>query len=157
MKVGLIADSHDNLWQIQKAVDFFNEEKVDFVLHAGDFVAPFTIPKLKSLKCDFQGVFGNNDGEKEGLARTSQDRIKPPPLRIKLDNRKITIVHDISMLSIDNEGSEIIVFGHTHRPQIKKESGRLLINPGECGGWLSGESTVATIDLSSLTSQIIKL
>lgn len=69
MILGILADTHDNLPKIEKAVKLFNKNKVDFVLHAGDFVAPFAISALKGLSCGWQGVFGNNDGEKEGLSR----------------------------------------------------------------------------------------
>jgi hypothetical protein len=56
MKVGLISDTHDNLPQIEKAVAFFNDKGVDFVIHAGDFVAPFSVAVLLKLNCDWVGV-----------------------------------------------------------------------------------------------------
>jgi len=34
------------------------------VLHAGDFVSPFTALEFKNLNCPLKGVFGNNDGDK---------------------------------------------------------------------------------------------
>ena len=69
MLLGIIADTHDNLDAIENAVDIFNREKVDLVIHAGDFVAPFTVRKFRGLDCKFIGIFGNNDGEKEGLRK----------------------------------------------------------------------------------------
>ncbi len=69
MKIGVLSDSHDNLAKIEEAVKFFNNKKVKFVFHAGDFVAPFTIPKFKKLNCPWLGVLGNNDGEEKGLLR----------------------------------------------------------------------------------------
>lgn len=68
MIIGALSDTHDNLPKIEKAVKFFNKKKVDFVLHAGDFVAPFAVDRLNKLSCEWLGVFGNNDGEKKGLA-----------------------------------------------------------------------------------------
>ena len=64
MKIGIIADTHDNLPQIKKAVEIFNREKIELVLHAGDFVSPFTFLEFKNLNCSLKGVFGNNDGDK---------------------------------------------------------------------------------------------
>jgi putative phosphoesterase len=49
MIIGIISDSHDNLTQIKIAVDIFNREKVELVLHAGDFVSPFTFLEFKKL------------------------------------------------------------------------------------------------------------
>ena len=68
VKIGIMSDSHDNINAIKRAVEIFNEEKVEAVFHAGDFIAPFVVPlALKNLKCDLYGVFGNNDGERIGL------------------------------------------------------------------------------------------
>ena len=75
LKIGILSDTHDNLVKLEKAVIFFNKNRVGFVFHAGDFVAPFTIAKLNELSCEWAGVFGNNDGEREGLSRISEGKI----------------------------------------------------------------------------------
>jgi len=157
MRIGIISDTHDNLPKIEKAVNLFNQEKVDFVLHAGDFIAPFAIPKLKKLNCDFLGVFGNNDGEKEGLARISEGKIKAPPLRITLGGISISMVHDLKLIDIQKENAQIIIFGHSHKPEEGKKGAKLLINPGECCGWLTNRSTVSILDLTSLTNSLIEI
>jgi hypothetical protein len=157
VKIGLLADSHDHLPRLERAVEFFNEQRVDFLLHAGDYVAPFTIAKLKKLKCDWLGVFGNNDGEKDGLVKASLGRITQGPLRLTLGNKKIILVHDIKSIKVDRTDAQIIVSGHTHIPQIKKKSSLLLVNPGECGGWLEGKSTVAILDLADSTATLHEL
>jgi uncharacterized protein len=48
--IGIISDSHDNLEAIRKAVEFFNNNDVKAVLHAGDLVSPFTARAFKELK-----------------------------------------------------------------------------------------------------------
>ena len=62
MLVGIMADTHDNVPAIEQAVLFFNQKKVAFVVHAGDFIAPFSLKPLENLRCPWIGVFGNNDG-----------------------------------------------------------------------------------------------
>ena len=69
MLIGIISDTHDNLPMIEKAVKKLNEENVALVLHAGDYVSPFVIPKLKALNAKLIGVFGNNDGDHEFLKK----------------------------------------------------------------------------------------
>jgi len=49
MLIGLISDTHDNLPQIEKAINYLNTADVKLVLHAGDYCAPFTITKFKEL------------------------------------------------------------------------------------------------------------
>ncbi|MEL7671087.1 YfcE family phosphodiesterase [Methanobacterium sp.] len=62
-----MSDSHDNLPAIREAVKFFNEAKVELVIHAGDMISPFAANEIKNLNAEFKAVFGNNDGERDGL------------------------------------------------------------------------------------------
>ena len=157
MRIGILSDTHDNIPKIEKAVKFFNKEKVGFVFHPGDFVAPFAVCALKELKCDWRGVFGNNDGEKKGLAAASEGKIQEGPLRVELEEKKIILVHDLNQLKAKTEKADLIIFGHTHKPEVLRQKGKFLVNPGECGGWLSGKSTIALIDLDSLSATIHKI
>lgn len=157
MKIGVFSDTHDNLPKIDKAVRFFNKNKVGFVLHAGDFIAPFVVARLKHLTSDWCGIFGNNDGERIGLTGISEGKIKVGPLRLKLDNKNITLVHDINQIDAKREPADVIIFGHTHKAQITKDDNKLLINPGECAGWLTNKSTIALIDLTSLSVKIVTI
>lgn len=156
MKIGIVADSHDNMPMIKRAVRVFNSRKVDYVFHAGDFVAPFAVKEFLKVKARLIGVFGNNDGEKRGIKMLCGDIYKPP-YSIVLDDRKILITHDISKLkeALKN-ASDIVIFGHTHKPTVRKER-PLCINPGECGGWLGSKSTVSILDLKLLEAEIITL
>ncbi|MBU2560247.1 YfcE family phosphodiesterase, partial [archaeon] len=67
--IGIISDSHDNLPSVEKAVDYLNSLDLELVIHAGDYIAPFTAIELKKLDAKMVGVFGNNDGEKDGLRK----------------------------------------------------------------------------------------
>ena len=70
MKIGVLSDSHDNVPMVKKAVELFNSEGVELVIHAGDFIAPFVVAAMGDLKCRVVGVFGNNDGERIGADRS---------------------------------------------------------------------------------------
>ncbi|MCK7489623.1 MAG: metallophosphoesterase family protein [Anaerotruncus sp.] len=48
------------------------------VVHAGDFVAPFTAEELRNLRAPVKAVFGNCDGERAGLARAFQGLGRSP-------------------------------------------------------------------------------
>ncbi len=160
MLIGVMSDTHDNLPLIEKAVSFFNEKKADFVIHAGDFVAPFSIAPLEDLRCPWIGVFGNNDGEQTGLTKLSQGRIQPPPFELNLDGKKVVVVHDLEEFDTNeliDSGAEIIVFGHSHEPGIEKIKDTLVINPGEVGAWLSGTSTVVLLETQKMDASIEEL
>lgn len=157
MKIGILSDSHDNLPRLKKAVRFFNKKKVGLVLHAGDFVAPFTVQRLSLLTMPWQGVFGNNDGEKNGLSKISAARIQQGPLRLRLEGKRVTLVHDLHSINPHTEKADLIICGHSHKPQIQKLDTKLIVNPGEAGGWLSDKATVAIVDLDKLSAKIIKI
>ncbi|MCJ7643470.1 MAG: metallophosphoesterase family protein, partial [Candidatus Aminicenantes bacterium] len=38
---------------------------------------------------------------------------------------------------------DVLVFGHTHKAEVRREGGVVVVNPGEAGGWLHGRSTAA--------------
>ena len=154
MLIGVISDTHDNLTKLDRAVSFFNKQNVSFVLHAGDYVAPFSVARLSKLACDWRGVFGNNDGDREALARASGNRIAENILRVEIDGRKIVMAHDVGRLELKKETAQIIICGHTHKPVLLEKGDRIIVNPGEACGWLSGVSTVAIIDLSAMTAKI---
>jgi len=153
MLIGVMADTHDNVPLIERAVAVFNEKKVGFVLHAGDFVAPFSLRPLEALSCPWIGVFGNNDGEQKGLTQVSRGRIQPAPFELNLDGKIVVVVHDLAGFdrkAFVKKGAELIVHAHTHEALIEREGEALIVNPGEVGGWLTGRSTVALVDTGTM-------
>lgn len=160
MLIGVIADTHDNMNMLKKAVDLFNERGVELALHAGDYIAPFTAREFRRLNCNLVGVFGNNDGEKIGLTSnfSSFGELYEGIHQLELDGKKIAITHypDIAETLAGSGAYDVVIYGHTHRPDIRGPN-PLVINPGECGGWLEGESTIAFLDLAALDAELVRL
>ena len=150
MEIGLMADSHDNMHALQRAVDFFNERNVGAVLHAGDLVAPFTARKLNLLKMPLTITFGNNDGEKFGLCKVFAGKIFEPPHQLCVADKQVLMLHDPVQLGAfrDSGHFDLILYGHTHEVEVRYGS-TIVVNPGECGGWLSDKCTVAVWDTDS--------
>jgi len=163
--VGLIADTHDNLPMVERAVENLSGKNVDLVLHAGDYVAPFVIPEFKKLNTKLIGVFGNNDGDRELLKKRfneSEDlEIHGNFAEIFVDNLKIALLHgseeELLEALINSNSFDVIVYGHTHEAEIKRKGKTLIVNPGEVCGYLSGKSTMAIFDTSERKAEIIKL
>jgi len=163
MKIGIMSDTHDRLDAVEKAIEFFNREKVEHVLHAGDLVSPFVAPKFAKLKAKLHYVWGNNEGDKEFI-RVKFSEIGVTPLgnfaALELGGKKIALLHgthDEIVGALIRSGSfDVVVRGHNHKAEILK--GRtLLINPGEVCGYLTGRQTVAILDLSELEAEISHL
>ena len=158
--IGIISDSHDNRGCIEKAVEIFNEKETGLVLHAGDFIAPFTVLDFKKLNCSMEMVFGNNDGERVGLhsAFSSLGNLFPGPRTFTFNGKKFLLMHEEGCLNelMSSNGVDVVVYGHTHQVDIRKGP-PLVINPGEAGGWLKGKSTAAVLDLDKMAVEIIDL
>ena len=161
MKIGIMADTHDNLNNIKKAVEVFNQEKIDLLLHSGDFVSPFTARELKYIRCSLVGVFGNNDGDRLFLLDQFQKigSIYPEPYKATLEGKNIILFHknDVIKELAKSQCYDVIIYGHNHQTEVKRVGKTLIINPGECGGWLTGKGTVAVLDLDDLNVRIINL
>lgn len=144
MRIGILSDSHDNLGAITKAVGYFNDAEVDLVIHAGDLISPFVSIPLKALKSDFIAVYGNNDGEILGLHHALKGRIYRAPHLITAAGLKVMILHEPDHLELlaKSGAFDAIIYGHTHQVDIR-EGKTLIINPGECGGWVKGRRTIA--------------
>ncbi len=159
MLVGIMSDTHDNLPAIRKAVEFFNKENVELVIHAGDFVAPFVARELKGLKAPLKGVFGNNDGERKGLyeALGIYDEI----LEIEADGMKMAVTHGTDERVVRalarSRLYDVVIVGHTHKYEIREEGRTILVNPGEVCGYVSGVKSVALLDTRRREVRIINI
>jgi putative phosphoesterase len=159
MLIGILSDTHDNMPQIRKACELFNDRHVEMVIHCGDYVAPFSLNLLNQiLKCDYRGVFGNNDGEQKGLQMIAQGRIHSSPAEFTIGRWQVLVAHELAHPeTAAGKAYRLVAYGHTHLPEVKKQGATLLVNPGECGGWLYGSSTVAIAQLDTLEAEIIGL
>ena len=159
--IGVLSDTHDNLTRVREAVRLFNDAGCDLIIHAGDFVAPFTVDELRNLRAPVRAVFGNCDGEKAGLSRAFQGlgEIREAPFAFVHGGLRFIISHmDAPVGEYVLAGTcDVVVYGHTHKPLVESSDGVLLVNPGEAGGWLGGKSTVALLDPAALTAEIITL
>lgn len=163
-KIGIIADTHDRLPLLDKAVKRLNEEKVGLVLHAGDYIAPFVVPHFKPLKADLIGVFGNNDGDRELLKKKFTElkaQIRGKFANVAVEGLSIAMLHgdeeELLRSLIKVESHDVIIHGHTHEAKTYRKGKTLVINPGEVCGYLTGRPTIATFNTQTLGVKIIPL
>jgi len=165
MLVGLMADTHDNLPMVDRAVRRLNEKNVGLVLHAGDYVAGFVVPRFKELNAKLIGVFGNNDGDHEFLRKRFSENtrleLRGNFAEITAGGLKIALLHggDVELLEalINQESFDVVVHGHTHIHEIRRRGKTLVVNPGEVCGYLTGKSTLALLDTVKREAKIVEL
>ncbi|MBA3311700.1 MAG: YfcE family phosphodiesterase [Planctomycetaceae bacterium] len=161
MRVGVFSDAHDHVDNVRRAIVVFNQLSCDLVLFAGDFVSPLVIPPLRKLTCPVVACFGDNDGNRVGIAGGMRivGTLGDPPFGIGLpDGTKILLTHQLEAVRRYLAGANVIIWAHTHKPSIAHDAaGRLLLNPGETSGWVFRKPTVAWFDSVTLHAEIVKL
>ena len=159
--IGIMSDSHDNLPAIREAVNFFNNANVELVIHAGDMISPFTAREINKLNAEFKAVFGNNDGERDGLRHFFKGICYHDDFQeLELYGKKIAVIHgtteDIVTALVKSRNYDIVIRGHTHKLEVK-EGKCMMVNPGETCGYLSGKKTVILLDPEDLSYETIVL
>ena len=132
--IGIISDTHDNVPNIKKAVELFKKNNVEFVIHAGDIIAPATVKYFEGLKIKF--VFGNCDGDRhmiEEKVRAIGGEHYGRIMELKHKGKKIGVFHGDDILVNDkmlNQGYDYFIHGHTHTPGDKKIKNTRVLCPG---------------------------
>ncbi len=160
MKAGILSDTHDCRATAERALELFLEEGVGVIVHLGDVCAGFTLSAYRLCGVPLVGVFGNNDGDRHGIALASGGEFLPGPRAVALDGRRVVMAHTFDDLQdeIAERGRyDVVLFGHTHRPLTMKVGGALVVNPGEACGYMSGRPTCAVVDLESLEARILEI
>lgn len=121
--IGVISDTHGLLRpQALKAL-----HGVDLIIHAGDVGEPEILEALKAIAPVF-AVRGNTDTDAWALALPETEVIELAPATIY-------VLHDVNALDLNPAAAEIqiVISGHSHKPDRTEHSGILFLNPGSAG------------------------
>jgi putative phosphoesterase len=160
VKVGIIADSHDNRAAAEGALLLFRAEEVGMVLHLGDVCSPVVLSGYRDPAIPFLGVFGNNDSDRDGLQEATGGAFRQGPRIETVDGRKILLAHSYDQLQGELSGQgrfDLVLFGHTHRPLTMRVGKALVLNPGESCGLTRGKNTCAIVDLATMEPRIVEI
>lgn len=142
----MIADTHGVLRP--EVFDIFAE--VDHILHAGDVGGVDLLLELEAL-APVTAVYGNTDGFD---IRTRY----PQVARLELEGQRVVVTHGDQFGSPRPDGlrtafpeTEIVVYGHTHRPFLELYDYLVtVINPGSAGAARFGiPPSVGILDLEA--------
>jgi len=104
-------------------------EGCDAILHAGDVGDPEILDRLAAI-APLTAVRGNVDTS--GRLAALPDRLSGTlgddgGLRYRMCHRREDVEEGWA------DGSDLLVFGHSHRPELAWHGSCLLLNPGACG------------------------
>jgi len=157
MKIGIISDSHDHHKNVDKAVSVFNKHEVEYVFHAGDIVAPFTAKAFEKLeKAQFISVYGNNDGEVLFLEETIKGfggQIHRYGYKGMVQGKAIYMTHvqhDVDEIA-RSQKYDLLIYGHTHKQDVRQQQRTLVVNPGESTDWITGTAQVVILEMDDMS------
>ena len=154
MKIAIISDTHDNLPNFKKAVDWIKKEKIKTIIHCGDICAPGV---LKEIAKKFTGkihlVFGNVDGAQFFMTKMVYENQLPNVIlygekgEIKAGGKRIAFVHlpEFARGLAFTKKYDLVFYGHTHKPWEEKIGNCRLVNPGNLAN-LFYKATFAVYD-----------
>lgn len=116
--IGLISDTHGLLRE--EAVRALADSEL--IIHAGDVGKADVLERLKEL-APVVAVRGNID----------QDETLPMTAMVRAGAATIFVLHDVKTLGPVPEGIDIVVSGHSHKPDHSERHGVLFLNPGAAG------------------------
>lgn len=161
MKIGVVSDTHNNLKNIDKIISLFNEEKLSLVIHTGDIASAKSLERFSTLDCKLIGVYGNNDRYECGIKEIAEKNnflFKEPPNLLALCQKNIAIFHEPDLIDnflLQNQSTNIVIHGHTHRYRNEIKNGVLFFNPGESAGMRRGSNAIGILDVKNLETKRI--
>ncbi|RFA96318.1 metallophosphoesterase [Pyrobaculum aerophilum] len=167
MLVGVISDTHDDYKAIYKFGEIARRMGVSAVIHAGDWTSPFSMLKMRRAlgrEIPVYTVFGNNDGDRYNFAKRAADSqvdILGEAGVVELDGVKIGVYHGTSEILVEAMARsglfDVVIYGHTHKIDIRSVDGVLVVNPGEACGCASERKTAALLNVKKMDVEIIDL
>lgn len=127
--IAVLADTHSQEGTRLRGRTAQAVREADVVLHAGDFVRERVLDAFEDAANHVYGVYGNVDDE---AVRARLPRAQT----ITLDGYSIALVHTVEggTTALEmfgrEQGADLVVFGHSHRPGYHWTGEIGLLNPG---------------------------
>lgn len=151
MKIGVLSDSHDNIWNLDRALPEL--AKMDTVIHCGDLIAPFVMRRLGEglPEIPVHIVWGNNDGDLHLLTKVAaaypQIELHGQLGQFTADDWQVAVSHypEIAQDMAATGKYQLVCYGHDHKANHEIVGETILLNPGEIMG-MNGRSSWASVD-----------
>ncbi len=128
MKIGIVSDTHRNKAYLSDVVEWLiKRHKISTLFHLGDDYSD--VMDLTERYIEVVQVPGIYD-------REYQDKTSPATVVETIQGLDILLVHALEkdLSPEDARKADIILYGHTHRAEIKLVDGLLYMNPGHLKG-----------------------
>jgi putative phosphoesterase len=139
--IAVVSDIHDNVWNLEKALDQIRGFSPERLFFLGDFCAPFTLAQLaEGFPGPIDVVFGNNDGDTFLISRVAAGHphvtLHGQLAELSVDGKRVALNHypDIAKGLAASGLYDAVFSGHDHTRALNHEGSTLWANPGEVMG-----------------------
>lgn len=139
MRIAIISDIHDNIPNLEKCLNWCNQEQIGTIICCGDVTNAETIDFLAThFKGMIHLLMGNADNYDEAIINR-YGNIKfydRKGGKLAINGKKIGFCHEPYHIKhlFHQAKFDMVFYGHTHKPWESEEHGVRLINPGTLGG-----------------------
>ena len=139
MKIAILSDIHDNIWNLEKVLNRVKKEKCQAIIFCGDFCAPFSAVMLAEARLPTHAILGNSFDEYNTIKSTKNFKnfnLFSEMGEVELDKKKIAFCHYPKLargLAFTGEYNAVF-YGHDHKASSDSIGKTLLANPGEVMG-----------------------
>jgi hypothetical protein len=141
MKIAIFSDSHDNIPNLEKFLDWSGKNKIEQLIFCGDLCAPAILKEVLGPKFEGKihmvlGNVGDKELEPQVAAQFSNAMHYGEAGEIEIDDKKIAFTHfPQKAKELAETGKyDMVFYGHTHKPWEEKMGECKIINPGTLAG-----------------------
>ncbi len=141
MLIAICSDSHDHIPNLHRAVQLANREGAELLIHCGDLISPFMLPRLHAFQGQVHLIYGNNAGDQHLISSrcaTMFDNITHHGLKgvVEAGGRRLCFIHypDTGRALAMTGKYDIVCCGHNHEQGVERIGSCLLVNPGDLLG-----------------------
>lgn len=165
MKIAVIADIHDNFHNLVSALKIIEQKQIKQIIFLGDFINNGIAKVLANSPIPVFAVWGNNDGDKAVLMKTSLEPESNLTISenvydfLEFDNKKIFATHypDIAKPMAKSGDYDVVFYGHNHLKNLDKVGKCIVCNPGELSGHKTGQIGFAIYDTKNNKIDFIEI
>lgn len=151
MKIGVLSDSHGEVFAVERAIGIFKDMGVSLAIHCGD-IGTEVVPLLNGMQTHFvDGNMDNSDQLREAMIdpeHTLHDQLGT----LEIEGCRVAFLHghDVKLLrhTIHSGHYDLVCHGHTHTFSSSFEGKTLVLNPGALSR--TSRPTIAVVDFPAM-------
>ncbi len=160
MKIGVMADTHNNREATRKALELFRSQGIVTILHAGDLEDPSMLEYFQDFNLYL--ARGNTDLLYQEINRKLTEMGKNPMQtfhELKLDGKNFLLIHGDDAIffrqAVASGAYHYIIKGHTHFTEDYVRNNIRVLNPGAL--FRADEFTIGILDIPENSWRLFKI